>query len=123
MPSITVILEGDGAFEDWKERETFHLGNNAPAIRIAALPHGMSSGLPAVCIGIDLDDADEHERNRKLADSIRAIPLEYLPADERMQIIRSLEARRVVMAETSMRLFFATARAFRARYGDVDLQD
>ncbi len=87
MPAMTIILEGDDSFKDWADRDMIHLGNDAPAIRVAALKGGMSSGKPSVMIGIDIGGG------------------------------------KVVMAETSMRLFLSAARAFRARFGDVDLED
>lgn len=84
MPALNIILNGEGKFEDWRDRKVYHLGNDAPAIRIAALPHGMASGAASVMIGIELPDGS------------------------------------VVMAETSLRLFLAAARAFSIRYPDND---
>ncbi len=56
MISLNIIMEGDGAFEDWKDRKVHHIGNDAPPMRIAALPHGMKSGRTSVMIGIELPD-------------------------------------------------------------------
>lgn len=58
MPSISLRLESDGAFEDWLERKPLHhLGNGAPPLRITVLEGGMASGKPSVAIGIDLGEA------------------------------------------------------------------
>ena len=56
MIGMHIILEGDGAFDDWVGKREHHLGNNAPAIRVAALEKGMVSGHPSLMIGIELPD-------------------------------------------------------------------
>lgn len=80
MVALVVHLDGTGKFEDWKDREKIHLGEDAPAIRLAGLSQGMTSGKPSVAIGIELPDG------------------------------------RVVIAQTSMRLLLAAAKALEARY-------
>ncbi len=56
MPMMTVILEGDNAWPDLKDKEFIHLGNEAPAIEVAVLSAGMTSGRPSVGIKIELPD-------------------------------------------------------------------
>lgn len=87
MIGMTVILEGDGAFQDLQGREVVHLANGAPPIAVAVLDGGMASGRPSVALRIDLPDG------------------------------------RVVVAETSARLFVTAARAISARYPDLFRDD
>ena len=56
MPVMTLNLDGDGAFEDWKDLDMIHLGNEAPPIRVTVLPGGMASGKPSVAFGFRLPD-------------------------------------------------------------------
>lgn len=56
MLQLRIILDGDGAFEDWKGREAVHLANDAQPMRVCGLADGMASGAPSVAIGIDLGD-------------------------------------------------------------------
>jgi len=56
MVSIRIILDGDGAAQDLRERglESIHLGNEAPPIRVSYLSHGMESGKPSVAFIFEL---------------------------------------------------------------------
>lgn len=51
MPSIHLILEGDGAFADVPKEK---LAVTQEEIRICGLPRGMTSGHPSVGIGVFL---------------------------------------------------------------------
>lgn len=84
MPVMRIILVGDNAFPELREK--FERGEviESTVEAVVALPRGMVGGRPSVAFKIDLPDG------------------------------------RTVMAETSMRLFLMAARAFRAKYGDVD---
>lgn len=83
---MLVFLEGDRALADLVDRDTIHLGNDSPPIRVMALGRGMVSGATSVAFGFELPDG------------------------------------RVVLAETSLRLFIAAAVAMGVRYGEADLQ-
>ncbi|HYM31840.1 MAG TPA: hypothetical protein VEU47_11095 [Candidatus Cybelea sp.] len=56
MIGLTLKLNGDGAFEDLRDKPVIHLGSDAKPIQVAILDHGMSSGRPSVCIRLDLPD-------------------------------------------------------------------
>jgi hypothetical protein len=56
MPTMTIILNGDGAWPDLDGKHVVHLGNDAPSIQVAALGGGMESGRPSVAIRLDLPD-------------------------------------------------------------------
>jgi hypothetical protein len=60
MPSMQIILDGDGAWQDLREKEAqcqfIHLGEEAPPIQVAGLAGGMQSGAPSVAFRIDLPD-------------------------------------------------------------------
>ncbi len=56
MIEMTVILEGDNAWPDLRDKPLIHLANNAPPIQVAVLDAGMTSGHPSVAIRIDLPD-------------------------------------------------------------------
>lgn len=58
MIEIDLRLEGDGAFDDWRDREILHAGNDGAPIRIALLEGGMTSGKPSVIFGFDLRQFD-----------------------------------------------------------------
>lgn len=119
MLGLKINLDGNGTFEDWKDRKIIHLRDNAPSIRVSVLDRGMTSGKPSVAIGIDIGV----NHPLRLANEIRAVPIKYLSADDRMYIIRLIEARPVVIAETSAHLFVSAADAIRGRYGhDLDFR-
>lgn len=54
MQELVIILEGDNAWPDLEDKQVIHLGNNAPAIQVAVLDGGMTSGRPSVAIRLDL---------------------------------------------------------------------
>jgi hypothetical protein len=57
MITMTVNMRGDGAFADLRDHpKLVHLANDAPPIQVAVLDKGMASGLPSVCIRVDLPD-------------------------------------------------------------------
>jgi hypothetical protein len=56
MPSLTLKLNGDGAWPDLRVKPFVHLRDDGPAIEIAVLNSGMSSGRPSVAIRLDLPD-------------------------------------------------------------------
>ena len=60
MVALTIILQGDNAWPDLAQRivagQVIHLGNNAPAIQVAALPGGMTNGGTSIMLRIDLPD-------------------------------------------------------------------
>ncbi len=78
---IHLQLEGDGAFQDLRDKMdgVIHLTGD---FTIAALTAGMVSGRPSLTLRLDLPDG------------------------------------RVVLQETSVRVFLAAATAIRARFGD-----
>lgn len=51
MPSIDLVLAGDGAFADVNPKKLAH---TTESIRIAGLAGGMQSGKPSVAIGVFL---------------------------------------------------------------------
>lgn len=57
MIAMTIRLDGDNAFSELQDHpKIVHLGNDAPAIQVAVLDAGMSSGRPSVCMRLDLPD-------------------------------------------------------------------
>jgi len=91
MPSITLLLNGDGCWPDLGATEEeidaniasgrlTWLGNGSKPIQVALLDKGMQSGNPSVSIRFDLPDG------------------------------------KTVVAETSLKLFYTAARAMLARY-------
>jgi hypothetical protein len=55
MPELHIILEGDGAFRDWQNREQHH---TLLPMRVSALEAGMESGDPSIMIGIELENGE-----------------------------------------------------------------
>jgi hypothetical protein len=55
MPSLDVILDGDGCWPDARGERLLDLTNAGP-IGMALLPGGMMSGKPSVTIRIDMPD-------------------------------------------------------------------
>lgn len=51
MPAITIILNGDGAFNDVPPGKIIH---TLEPIRVAALANGMTSGKPSIALGVFL---------------------------------------------------------------------
>jgi hypothetical protein len=57
MIAMNIILDGDNAWPDLKDKEIIHLnGNDTPPIQVAVLNGGLASGRPSVAIRIDLPD-------------------------------------------------------------------
>jgi hypothetical protein len=62
MPELNIVLDGDNAWPDLAARiaadpaSVIHLGAGAPAIGVAALPAGMSSGKVSIALRIELPD-------------------------------------------------------------------
>jgi len=56
MIGLSVILNGDNAWPDLKDKPIIHLGSGGPMIQVAVLEGGMASGLPSVAIRLDLPD-------------------------------------------------------------------
>ena len=56
MPSLRIILDGDGAWPDLTQKANDGLLLQGKWTGIAALPGGMASGRPSVSIRIDLPD-------------------------------------------------------------------
>lgn len=56
MIAMTIILDGDAAFEDLQGRDVIHLADGAPPIQVAVLDGGLASGRPSVALRIDLPD-------------------------------------------------------------------
>lgn len=83
MIAMTIILDGDNAWPDLKDKEIIHLANGARPVQVAVLPGGLRSGRPSVALRLDLPDG------------------------------------RVVVAETTARLFVSAARAISARYPNL----
>lgn len=83
MPTMSIILDGDGAWPDLKEKIGTEQVIEAEVNAVAALNQGMQTGLPSVCLRINLPDG------------------------------------RVVLAQTSMRLWNAATRAFIGRFGSL----
>lgn len=89
MISMTVSLEGDGAWPDLQYRPTdiIHLSNDAKPIRVVVLNGGMETGRPSLAMRIDLPDG------------------------------------KVVVAETSARLFCSAAKLIMSKYPDLFVGD
>ncbi len=83
MIAMNIILDGDNAWPDLRDKDVIHLANGAPPIQVAILNAGMRSGRPSVAIRIDLPDG------------------------------------RVVVAETTARLFAMAGRAIQVKYPDL----
>jgi hypothetical protein len=56
MVALSLILHGDLAFPELKDKPVIHLGNDAPPIVIAGLEHGTESGAPSIVMRLDLPD-------------------------------------------------------------------
>lgn len=57
MIPLVVILEGDNAWPDLRDKEkVVHLGNGTPPIQVGVLDAGMTSGRPSIGIRVDLPD-------------------------------------------------------------------
>ena len=56
MIPMVIKLDGDAAWPELVGKDVIHLGNGAPAIQVAVLEAGMSSGRPSIAIRIDLPD-------------------------------------------------------------------
>lgn len=54
MIPLSIKLDGDNAWPDLKDKPIIHVAKDAPAIQVAVLSGGMSSGRPSVAIRIDL---------------------------------------------------------------------
>lgn len=78
MPSMVLVMDGDGAWPDLKDKKVHHVTSQ---IQVAPLGGGMASGKASVTFRIDLADGS------------------------------------VVLAETSLELFSAAARAMNAKFG------
>jgi len=55
MIGLNVILDGDNAWSDLKDKEIIHL-KDGYEMQVAVLPGGMQSGLPSVAMRFDLPD-------------------------------------------------------------------
>jgi hypothetical protein len=55
MPTIDVILDGDGAWPDLRGLRVFQADSDW---RLAALEHGMSSGAPSIALRLTVADAE-----------------------------------------------------------------
>lgn len=53
MPTLSIILDGDGAFPDLKDKEIIHI---TTPFAVCRLKSGMASGEDSVMIRIDLPD-------------------------------------------------------------------
>jgi hypothetical protein len=82
MPTLELVMDGSN-WPELRDHDIIHLGNNAPAIGVAVLDAGMSSGRPSIMMRLDLPDG------------------------------------RIVLAETSMRLFVHAASMMLAKYPDL----
>lgn len=82
MIALSIHLDGENCWPDLKDAgdRVIHLSNDAPAIQLAALEKGMTSGRTSLCIRIDLPDG------------------------------------KIVMAETTLRLFLTAAAAFIGKF-------
>lgn len=79
MISMTIILEGDNAWPDLKDKDFVHL-REGPPIQVAVLDQGMSSGRPSVAMRIDLPDGSSivaETSARLFATAARAIMAKY----------------------------------------------
>lgn len=56
MLGMSIILDGDEAWPDLRNKKFHHVGNGAKPIQVATLTGGLQSGRPSVAIRIDLDD-------------------------------------------------------------------
>ena len=56
MIPMTIILDGDNAWPELRDKPVIHLGKDAPAIQVAVLDKGMTSGRPSVGLRLDLPD-------------------------------------------------------------------
>lgn len=57
MIAAQIFLDGVGKFQDIQARgmRIIHLGNDAPPIRVARIPRGMTSGKSSLVVGIEID--------------------------------------------------------------------
>lgn len=53
MPELKIILDGDGAWPDLKNKEIIHI---TEGIQVALLKRGMKSGASSISIRFDLPD-------------------------------------------------------------------
>lgn len=56
MPALTIVMDGDKAWPDLRDKKILHLGNDAPPLQVAVLAGGMASGKPSVTLRVDLPD-------------------------------------------------------------------
>lgn len=56
MISMTINLNGDGAWPDLQGKTFVHLSGGAPPIQVAVLDRGMTSGRPSVALRFELPD-------------------------------------------------------------------
>ena len=92
MAGVQVILDGDGCWEDLKDREVgrhvepnlvsrkrpyvlFELGPNSPPVQMAMLRQGTVGGLPAVAIRLDLPDGNTVVAHLTLRELVGAVNL------------------------------------------------
>jgi hypothetical protein len=54
MIGMSIILDGDNAWPDLRDKKIVHLANDAPPIQIAVLEGGLVSGRPSIALRIDL---------------------------------------------------------------------
>lgn len=89
MPAMTVTLEEPA----WPELANETLIHTTSEIKVAVLDHGMQSGQPSVAFRIDLDEA--------------------------IRVGLNEEGGKVVIAETSARLFCSAAKIIMAKYPNL----
>lgn len=56
MPAMNIILDGDNAWPDLREKVADGTLPETEAVSVACLPRGMNSGKPTVAIRLDLPD-------------------------------------------------------------------
>jgi len=55
MPILKVVLDGDGALKDAKDKQIIHLGNNA-SITVTGLERGMASGKASAAFIFEIEE-------------------------------------------------------------------
>jgi hypothetical protein len=80
MISMTIVLDGENAWPDLKEKPVIQLGSGAPAIQVGVLDAGMKSGRPSVAFRFDLPDGQTviaETSARLFVTAARAIEAKY----------------------------------------------
>lgn len=56
MLTFQTVLEPEKNWDDLLEKEVIYFGNEAPPVKIVAMPEGMASGRTSISMRLDLPD-------------------------------------------------------------------